>query len=218
MPRGIRHPRSRVPSVLDSRRRAAGDWPHGPGRGRHPNAGSAPARVRQLDAEGAGARATRGARGDRAAVDGARDVRARSAAASATIALPRVSRAERHLRRHLRRAVRLDRAGGGRVRPGGRVEPGPRHAEAHLPQAHRAARRPASAPTTAPRTPPSRMPRSSPTSSPPTSRRSSPSASTRPIRAARRSPSRRPSPRRRSRCPCRRRSPGCWAATPSSRP
>ena len=191
----------------------------------HPDARPAPARVRELDAEGAGARASCRPRRDRAARARAGDVRARRAAASAARAVPGLPRPERHLRRPVLGAVRLGRAGGGGVGPRGRVEPRARHPEADLHQAQRAsagaarrAARAASATTTGRRTSRSRMPRSSPISSPPTSRPCSPSASTPPGAGTSPSGSRLPRSSRRSPCGRRRRSPGSSAAPTSSRP
>ena len=90
-------------------------------RGPDPHARPAAARLRQLDPEGARTRASRRARGDRAAAARPRHVRAGRAPASAARAVPRLPRAERRVRRHLLAAVRLDRARRGDLRPRGRV-------------------------------------------------------------------------------------------------
>ena len=76
-----------------------------------PHARPAPARVRELDAPRARRRATRSPRRDRTTAPGAGDVRARRATASAPLALPLLPRPVRRLRRHLRRELRLGRAG-----------------------------------------------------------------------------------------------------------
>ena len=93
---------------------------------RDPHARPADPGVRELDPARARRRTTRSAVGDRAHAARARHVRARRPPASAPRPLPLLPRAERRLRRHLRRELRLGRPRRGGLRPRGRVQPRPR--------------------------------------------------------------------------------------------
>ena len=95
------------------------------------------ARLRLLDPGGAGGRAGGRPGGDRPAAAHAGHVRAGVADPPAPRALPRLPGPERRLRRHLRRALRLDGPRHGHLGSGGRVRAVGRQAPAALRPAHR---------------------------------------------------------------------------------
>ena len=192
LPRGQWAAWGRCHDAPGGRRRRRHDRRLGHARDPHPR--PAAAGVRELDPQGARARAARRARLHRATAPGTRDVRARRPPASAAGGVPGLPRAERRVRGHLLAGIRLDRPRRGDLRPRGRVPPRlPRDAEARLRQAGRPNARsgsrassPRSATTTRPRTRASRPPRNSPNSSRPTSPSCSPNDSTPHARPSRR--------------------------------